>query len=114
MRTENEIHVFLIGIVECIKRVIRADSAGRVGSITRKILQAAGSLDMRQKAMKKLLSPLPSKMIIGILREPKRRITSCAMIFSRKVDLPEPVPPTMTPCFMRTMSGQSHGSLCTL
>ena len=51
---ENEIHVFLVGIVECIKRVI-SRRFRRVGWIDHaQILQAAGSLDMRQKAMKKL------------------------------------------------------------
>jgi hypothetical protein len=78
------------------------------------ILQAAGGFDVRQKAVKEL--PL-TLAVEDNHRHPARAKAprqSCAMMFSRNVDLPAPVPPTMTPCFIRTVSGQSHGSLWTL
>ena len=87
---------------------------GGVGSITRRSCRRPAASICGSRRSRNSRSPLPSKMIIGILRAPKRRVRSCAMMFSRNVDLPAPVPPTMTPCFIRTTSGQSHGSLCTL
>ncbi len=113
--SEDEIDVLLIGVIESIERVVASRFCGmcrienRASPVTALPRRCAGGDRSRNSR-----SPLPSKMIIGILRSPNRRVRSWAMMFSRNVDLPAPVPPTMTPCFIRTASGHSQGSLWTL